>query len=756
MTLPEQRFQPLLRQLRRRAWGRNLIIALAAGLLVAGVLRAVRPESAILVGAGVTLLLLIVGRLRGAAWRINSTRLAAHLDRRFPELEESAELLLADPAGLPTLQRLQRARVEPRWAVVATTPSRWLPRRRMTTPLLLALLGALLFLGSPYLVTLLERTSQAVTTATPFFVDVVAPTLENVSVEPPPYTGLPRYSLQGFDIEVAEGAVVTWRFEYGGTDTVRLVVGDGDDRDRHLPLEPGDDGALTVSMTVRRTALYRLERLTPEGAEPLPGVHTLSVIPDRPPRLRVLEPNQTRLEIARDGPTDFAYRVSVIDDHGVASVEIRASVAKGSGEGVKFRDESFAFERETREGGASVFERNWSLGALGMEPGDEIYFFTVARDNRPGEANEARSETVVVRWLDEAIAPEWAEGLAIDVMPEYFKSQRQIIIETEQLIADRDQLSTEVFEATSRDLGQAQSDLKERYGQYLGDEFDEGGSPFAMGVGEEGEGHDDHETSADEHDEEGHDHEGAVGPDTTGSADELIARFAHEHGTANIGPITRRNPVGLMKRSIANMWQAELHLRLADPESALPFEYEALKYLDLARQADRIYTRRLGFEPPPVSEERRLTGELDDIQNRRWRRQAEPDPSSQDLLQGLHRLLSTIPRGADFTEDQRDLLRRAARLFTDRAQQRPALIRQAASLEMLRVAGRLEIPDCEDCLDALKTATWSLMPRAEPGPGPGHRPSTDDQAREYLQRLEALRQEQGSASTADTRQGSAP
>ncbi len=210
-----------------------------------------------------------------------------------------------------------------------------------------------------------------------------------------------------------------------------------------------------------------------------------------------------------------------------------------------------------------------------------------------------------------------------------------------------------------------------------------------------------------------------------------------------------------MKRSIANMWEAELHLRLADPASALPFEYEALKYLDLARQADRIYTRRLGFEPPPVSEERRLSGELDDIPKRRWRRDATPDPAPEALLRELYRLLTGAGPGEALAEDDRELLRRAARLFTERSQQRPALIRQAATLEQLRVVGRLELPACDDCLPALGAATWSLLPQAEPAPGPGHRAPADAQAADYLQRLDALRQAPSAVEPA-TGTGSSP
>jgi hypothetical protein len=66
------------------------------------------------------------------------------------------------------------------------------------------------------------------------------------------------------------------------------------------------------------------------------------------------------------------------------------------------------------------------------------------------------------------------EGLAsgIDIKPEYFRSQRQIIIETEQLLKDRAGLTSEAFNTKSNDLGVDQKLLRLRYGKFLGEETD--------------------------------------------------------------------------------------------------------------------------------------------------------------------------------------------------------------------------------------------------------------------------------------------
>ena len=276
--------------------------------------------------------------------------------------------------------------------------------------------------------------------------------------------------------------------------------------------------------------------------------------------------------------------------------------------------------------------------------------------------------------------------IAIDVMPEYYKSQRQIIIETEQLVADRDQLDAETFAAASRALGDSQADLKNRYGQYLGDEFGESldGEWDVQALDDLPESEAEHE-SHDDHD----DHD-VPGEDEFGSAEALIARYLHDHEAADVGPISSRNPVGLMKRALAKMWQAELHLRLSEPDASLPHQYEALEYYNRAREADRIFTRRLGFEPPPVS--------------------------GDALFRELHGRLSRRSPTEPFDPDELELLALAADRLQQMSADRPALIKQAARLEQLRVAGGPAVDTCEDCVaDAIKTA-WSMLssPRAQP------------------------------------------
>ncbi len=221
--------------------------------------------------------------------------------------------------------------------------------------------------------------------------------------------------------------------------------------------------------------------------------------------------------------------------------------------------------------------------------------------------------------------------------------------------------------------------------------------------------------------------EQAAGISGNVSLGELIQRYGHNHGQADIGSITQRNPVALMKRAVGYMWQAEHHLMQAESEQALPFEYKALKYLKLAQQADRIYTCRLGFEPPPVSEQRRLEGELNEVLSYASQEQAVLGlADDQFLLHSSFKLLST-QQGAQLGSEQQQLLQRLRERLTAWSRQHPALIQQAATVERLLVAGELSLSKCADCLDSLLTQVWDLLdPSAAPARAGGRNYFNDD------------------------------
>ena len=68
----------------------------------------------------------------------------------------------------------------------------------------------------------------------------------------------------------------------------------------------------------------------------------------------------------------------------------------------------------------------------------------------------------------------WKVDLGIDLMPEYFRSQRQIIIDSEKLLNEKASISKEEFNQRSNELGFDQKALRLKYGQFIGEEADSG------------------------------------------------------------------------------------------------------------------------------------------------------------------------------------------------------------------------------------------------------------------------------------------
>jgi len=704
--------------------------------------------------------------------RINRDNLLEHINRQLPDYQESAQLLVAEKETLTLLQQLQQEKIIKTFQrdVTQGRLKKHLPAVSFKQPLYLTLLSVFVIgmvqWGYPLMSSKSMYEQQSVDSEEKT-VDSKSVTIEKVSVAitPPRYTGKKAFNSEDLNLQIIEGANVEWRLQFNDTSLNYFMVNAKGER---LPLQLQSDGRHSITRTITQTSIYRLSYEDASGYHNLPGVYSIAVTKDKAPKIRIISPNQTLVEIPKSQEAAFAIEATVSDDYGIGEVKILASVAKGSGEAVKFRDETFQFDRQETRDKTNHYFKNWSLKALQMEPGDEVYFSIVAEDNKSPQPQIGKSSSVIVRWLDDEIIETAAEGIQIRFVPEYFRSQRQIIIETEQLIADQKDLSDTAFKEKSVDLGHSQRDLKEKYGQYLGDEFGEGpGEQFGLADGYHGgedvasgeatagmEEHGDHDDH-DSHDEQqsksgpdvGHVHadsenQSMIDHSDKSGASELIARFAHNHGTVEVGPMSRRDPKSWMKKAVSIMWQAELHLMMHEPEKALPFEYEAYEYLKLARQAERVYVKRLGFEPPPVKESARLTGELKDILSYELSLEDYQDNEADSFLyQQVYQLLTFWPQNELITPQHKEALSQLRESLLRQSASRPVLVTYAATIERILIKESLLLEDCEDCLVKLKQKLWQLMPQATslPRVARSHQLVEKATQQSYLRRLRELK-----------------
>ena len=603
---PEQ-LQQLARWWRRHLLGREAL-AIAAVVLTAAAVALVWIEWRVVgtLALGSFIAGCVARLILAPAWKLDVVQLARHLDRVFPELEESSALFLQRPETLTAAERLQRARAirAAQGRQQATGGIHFAaPRGLLRAPLAsvsaaLALLVAVIVwqfskppqpVITPGNVVALDETGAQPSRTQPQPTPII--TRAEMHVAPPAYTGRGERRISGLTAEIEEGATVSWSLAFDQVvDQPRLVVGGRET----VPLRVEGDN-LSASLVVSETALYHVAGVLRDGTEwKSAELHSLKVLKDQAPTLRILQPSAARTVI--DPPaSQTTVEVLASDDYGIAAAHLVATVAKGTGEAVKFREQQITFDRAEPAPDAANGRRLTKvldLAALGLEPGDELYFHVAARDYREPAGNQSRSETrfIVLRGPEQHVSTRGTGVAALNVLPQYFRSQRQIIIDTEKLIGERAQLTAQEFSRRANDLGIDQQMLRQRYGQFLGQE-------------EHFEG-------------DGHDHSAGLMSEMR-TQEQVVERFGHQHDSEDEATVFQGEAKATMRGALAAMWEAEGLLRTGRAEEALAPENRALEFLKVLQQADRAYVQRVGFEAAPLNvPERRLRGDASDVPER--------------------------------------------------------------------------------------------------------------------------------------------
>lgn len=674
--------------------------------------------------------ILMAARLQAHA--VDNRWLARALNGRRTDLDDSADLFFANPAALTGLERLQAARLRQR--LEATPPPDLRPAwstRTIMVSLAVALAGIAAILLWP---------AQAPAS----FADVLsgvgfapeAPshtriTQATLRVTPPDYTHGPARGQSALDAKAPQGSNLQWQLRFDPQPrSAALVFHDG----RRTPMERhGEDWI--ARHVLARSALYRIETV---DAPPLKSqrLHRLDAVPDRAPQLRVVEPAQS-LSLVRAGQRSWAVTFEGSDDYGIAATaQLRVSLAQGSGEDITFREQTLSLQGR----GTATRKRytgRFDLATLGLAPGDDLIVQLTAHDNRTPGPQQVRGPSLILRWPP-ALGEENAglDGMANKVLPAYFRSQRQIIIDAEALQARKRRLDGEVFAKRSDGIGADQRILRLRYGQFLGEESD--GAPQlptndAPEPEEAGTEHDAIDTAATQPEHaDGHaDGHGAVSTGlspTFGREPDITELSGHVHDQPEAATLLDPETRTTLKVALDQMWQSELHLRQGHPELALPFAYRALKHIKEVQQASRIYLARVGTpELPPIDEGRRMGGARAGLA----RRNAAPatataaDPALSRLWQSLDE--TPMPGRAapaiDFRSLERWLHANEARLVDP--------LPLVAATDALR-----KDPACSPCRRNLRALLWPLLER--PPSTVSRRNEADTGGRRYL---DALRRE---------------
>jgi len=542
----------------------------------------------------------------------------------------------------------------------------------------------------------------------------------SVRVQPPAYTRLPERRSTDLNVTAISGSQLTWQVQLSSSQdmTVRLANSRGEER----PFGQVADG-FTYTDRVVSSGLYAIKAYWKDSLIYQSDFYRLEAQPDLAPKIEPASKELYQYHFLKD-PKTIRVTAKFSDDFLVSQAFIVATVARGSGENVKFREVKLPLGQANFK--ESRITRSIDLKALNFAPGDELYYYWAALDNRQPEPNFAKSDTYFIVYKDTTKMDE-AElaTMAVNVMPEYFRSQRQIIIDTEKLIAKRNKIPAKPFNSTSNEIGFDQKVLRLRYGQYLGEEFETSigghGGPEGGGDGDplegfmhkhdSGEGehehdhdHDDKHESHEEPHDHGHSHGGTQNPaDEKDPIAAMMEQYVHSHDDGEANTFYEQSTRSLLKMALEQMWQSELHLRLYEPEKALPYEKKALEFLKAAQQKARTFVKKTSFDPPPIKEqEKRLTGELKNV-NPRFSQQRTYDQQRVGPLAA--EVLGYLDQTHELNTAQRQVVQQLGTALADRVMN-SGLRNWSVLSSLQKLAGGRSLSELEDA--QLKTKLAEL------------------------------------------------
>jgi len=619
-------------------------------------------------------------------WSITELKISRHLDRQHPELEESTALLFKEDHTLLTLEKYQKEKI------LANLPLLHVPKRLFTK-----LLYSGIALVLVVLVSLIINRPQNIPDIT--FADNPkansVPVKENippkvttvqVNITPPAYTGLSSKTQSLLNIRAEMDALVDWqittsvalgniKFIFNEKETVVINAADNTGKLFKLRRKLSQPGFYQLNIGGLKSDLYQLD-----------------LIHDLPVRIKINSPKPRTLIDYGQSP-QVNLKVSLQDDYGVKDAFIAVTMASGKGEGVSFTEKKIAFNSTFAKKQNMQLNQLLNLRSLGLKPGDELYFFVQASDTR---GQTSRSEVYFVSMVDTAELMSMT-GMAngVNLVPEYFRSQRQIIIDTEQLLKEKASITEEVFKSRSNNLGIDQKLLRLRYGKFLGEESEDE-------IGPE-EGHDDG-------DHGGHDHGETP---KFGDTKAIMDSYAHNHDVAEDATFFEPELKAQLKAVLTEMWNSELRLRTHKPQEALPFEYKALRLFKDLQQKSRAYVAKTSVKMPPLKEEKRLSGELDKIGEPLHKSTFTASSKREVLLKETLGILERRKTGMDFETEDFTVLQAAEQEMIVAAATRPATFLPALKqLRKVKAAKKVALTD----LQGIQKAILKIMPVGQTKP----------------------------------------
>ncbi len=654
---------------------------------------------------------------------LNHTTFIQFLNQRYPQLEESADLLIKNNSSLNLLQQLQLEKTLIKFKLLY--PEIKLPNSIIQSVIVFTV-GVTFYFGlTAFVPKPIVGEDSSFESPLENIAGNAEPTIAiinklTIQITSPEYTAIKPSTAENPNLIIPEGSRITWSASFSSPVKEAKILLSGKDS---LVMKMSDSLNYSARVEITESGFYQVQWKDHDKII-TSDYYKIEVVKDQVPKLSIDNLNQFT-QFSFSDKLSVSVKSTLRDDYGLSDASIIATVSKGSGESVKFREERLRFDTPSKISGKDVQGQiTLNLNKLGLEPGDELYFYVEAFDNKVPVHNYNRTETFFIALQDTTTTTYLEdEGLGVDLMPEYFRSQRQIIIDSEKLLKDRKKISKQQFNSTSNELGYDQKVLRLRYGQFLGEEFE-----GAIGKVEV----DDHEEESTEsiiekfghaHDKEnehnlvadkkaapvGHDHGGTKDPN---AKEDPLEAFAHNHDDGEVATFFVQSVRAKLKAALTVMWDAELHLRLFDPEKSLPYQYTALKLLKEISNDSRIYVHRTGFDPPPLKEEKRLSGDLSEVNSptlRQTQQVVENYPAIRQAINLVEEMISTNRTVVSTTEQQ--LFQKAGQELAQLAIEQPGKYLEGLSMLKTVSDGSGNESERKTTLISVRKILWSVLPQ---------------------------------------------
>lgn len=653
-------------------------------------------------------------------WVINNNYISSSLNQLYPQLQNSTDLVLSETQALSTLQQIQQVRVLE--LITTHRDILRLPNELLKSSglFLFCLVSAFLLMWNQNSIENQIAGGVEQNNADQLNNTLATPAIETLKVKitPPAYTQLKSYSSLINNISLPEGSVINLWLRFNQSIESASLIFSGKDS---LHLKPVEDQVFEISFTMKQDAYFQLAWKSKSWQQS--DLYPIRVIKDNSPVLSITNLQQFTELTWEDSP-QVMLRANLQDDYSISKAQIIATVSKGSGESVKFREEKINFTSPASVQGKNIkAEALLNLKKLGLEPGDELYFYIEAFDNKI-IPNRSRTDTYFIAVQDTSeVITSTEEGLGVDLMPEYFRSQRQIIIDTEKLIRNKKALSLADFKATSNELGYDQKVLRLRYSEFMGEEFVSGIGPqvdqddieateeqdVTKAFGHVHDSENEHNLVEPKHEEE-HDHKhDESDPDKKLSP---LEEFVHAHDDEEEATFYIQSVKAKLRAALTLMWDAELQLRLFEPTKSLPYQYKILKLLKEISNDSRIYVHRTGFDPPPIKEDKRYSADLSEVTNPTKQSQFKQEDTYVAIQQAI--TLLQAKKGVNtktFTANEIQLLQVAGNEMAALSKDNPILYLEGLKGLSKLINGKYSNEELPIVISATEKALWEALPK---------------------------------------------